>query len=82
MDNHSPALTLIDKYLVSKLDWTQKSSPLDFMTQLQREMNPEMSWEAARSFWIESHISDTNDHWLDFLWDQYKLIANQTSLAA
>jgi hypothetical protein len=82
MKNISPALTLIDKYLVSKLDWTANTSPLDFMTRLQQEMSPDLSWEAARSYWIEGHIQQTADHWLDFLWDQYKLSTQQQNIAA
>lgn len=76
------SLSLIDKYLTSKLDWNHTIAPLEFMTRLQQEMKPEMAWEEAMAFWIESHIGQTNDHWLDFLWDQYKVSTQQQTLAA
>lgn len=66
------AFTLIDKYLASKLDWHHESPPLEFMSRLQNEMSPEMSFDAAQIYWIESYIAKTNDHWLDFLWAQHK----------
>lgn len=79
---NNQALSLIDKYLASKLDWHLESAPLEFMSRLQQEMSPDMSFESAQAYWIESYIAKTNDHWLDFLWAQHKMSGQNLQVAA
>jgi|GEM_PF-4056985 hypothetical protein len=61
-------LERIDQFLIEKLEWKLEHSPLQALTKLQLDMNPNLTWDQAQERLIWQLDQTLEDEMLNYWW--------------